>query len=360
MIPSSDNVPSHVTLQNISHSDRNDMMLLTTPQSKLQVGFFTITPASGTIPTGNAQLITIECFAEIKGVSEEEFAIEISDRDTVSFRYGVPYVLQAEGHLPSIETTDITTIFEEHRICSDLTTLKPIELVDKGSYGCGVYGVAENCFLFTNVLVGSRVRARFCIANRGRVPADVLFELRSTGLIPSQSPSRPSGQSSRSLTPADAFEVDPEREQIEPHTCTYVNVTFSPSAMHKYAAQFRVYLENVPSMGSTGSGRASYTPGGSKLATALPVLSFELAGEGHLPRLTVLEPTVRSRQGHVMCVFQRVQLGRQTSRSLMLKNTGILNSRVSYEVIILPAHVYMIIHCLLHELRPTIRSLIFF
>ncbi|KAA3681667.1 uncharacterized protein DEA37_0010958, partial [Paragonimus westermani] len=115
----------------LQKAKQNDMMLLTTPQSKLQVGFFTITPASGTIPTGNAQLITIECFAEIKGVSEEEFAIEISDRDTVSYRYGVPYVLQAEGHLPSIETTDIATIFEEHRICSDLTTLKPIELVDK-------------------------------------------------------------------------------------------------------------------------------------------------------------------------------------------------------------------------------------
>ncbi|KAF6780525.1 hypothetical protein AHF37_00011 [Paragonimus kellicotti] len=276
----------------------------------------------------------------------------IGIRSAIGMEYHIFYKLKVI--LPSIETTDIATIFEEHRICNDLTLLKPIELVDKGSYGCGVYGVAENCFLFTNVLVGSRVRARFCIANRGRVPAEVLFELRSTGLIPSQSPSRPSGQSSRSLTPADAFEVDPEREQIEPHTCTYVNVTFSPSAMHKYAAQFRVYLENMPSMGSTGSGRISYTPGGSKLTTAVPVLSFELAGEGHLPRLTVLEPTARSRQGHVMCVFQRVQLGRQANRSLVLKNTGILNSRVSYELITPPVHVYsMFIHCLLHELRPT-------
>ncbi|TPP57522.1 Hydrocephalus-inducing protein [Fasciola gigantica] len=206
----------------------SEMALLSSPQSKLQLGFFTITPASGTVSPNNTQLITVECSVETRTRSEEELAIEITDRDSNMYRYGIPYTLIAEGHIPSIVTKDHTVIFEEHRICQNLQLIQREESSDEVHSG-GVYGVEENCFLFTNALVGARVRARFCIANRGQVPAEVSFEI--VGQSTSAQAPTTGRSSSRSTSSVEAFELDPEKAQIDPHSVTYVNVTFTPSAM---------------------------------------------------------------------------------------------------------------------------------
>ncbi|VDP70949.1 unnamed protein product [Echinostoma caproni] len=311
-------------------SKSGDMALLSSPQTKLQLGFFTITPASGTVSPNNAQIITVECFAETRTKSAEELAIEITDRDMKAYRFGVPYMLVAEGHIPGIVTNDPSVIFEEHRISQNLQMFQHEESSDEIHSG-GVYGIEENCFMFTNALVGARVRARFCVANRGQVPAEVSFEI--VGHVTSAQAAATSRSSSRSTPGVDVFELEPEKVLIEPHSVTYVNVTFVPSAMQKYKASFRAYMDNLPTSGGgsglSNSGRGSTTPGGSKRSQIGPVLKFDLVGQGHLPSVTVLRPRARNRQGGIMCVFKRLQLRSQTSRVLALKNNGVLSSRVN-------------------------------
>lgn len=94
-----------------------------------------------------------------------------------------------------------------------------------------IFGIEENRFVYRNVLVGSRVVARFRIANRSNVPADVSFEVCAVGTVsPNQPNGRSSSRSSQS-TSCDSFEVIPDKAQIEPHSSSYANVTFCPTSM---------------------------------------------------------------------------------------------------------------------------------
>ncbi|CAH8565959.1 unnamed protein product [Heterobilharzia americana] len=306
--------------------------MLSTPQPRLQQGFFTISPASGLIPPGNAQIITVDCVAKTQELCEEKLTIEITDRDMILYPYGIPYQLIAEGHLPSIETNNYSIIFEEHHVCKNLSILELPDLSNKISSG-GIYGIEENRFVYRNVLVGSRVSSRFRIANQSNVPADVSFEITSTNT--STNINQPSGRSSSQnsqTTSCDSFEVVPEKIQIEPHSSIYANVTFAPMAMQIYSASFHVYLDNKPSVNTIlSSGRGSATSS-TKRSTNTPVLTFELYGEGNLPRIDIIQPKLRNRTGQTMCVFKRIQVGRTSSQTLTLYNNGILNSRVNIDL----------------------------
>lgn len=46
---------------------RLDPTMLSSSQSRLQQGFFTLSPASGIVPPGNAQIITVDCLAASLG-----------------------------------------------------------------------------------------------------------------------------------------------------------------------------------------------------------------------------------------------------------------------------------------------------
>ncbi|CAH8527295.1 unnamed protein product [Schistosoma turkestanicum] len=212
----------------------SDPTMLSTSQSRLQQGFFTLSPASGLIPPGNAQIITVDCLANTLGQCVEELAIEISDRDMKLYPHGISYYLKAEGDLPLIETNDVSVIFEEHHVCKNLNVLDLPDLSNMISSG-SIYGIEENRFVYRNVLVGSRVVARFRIANRSNVPVDVSYEICAIGKTPSSSNPSSSGRSSsrnsQQSTTYDAFEVIPEKAQIEPHASSYANVTFAPTSM---------------------------------------------------------------------------------------------------------------------------------
>ena len=74
-----------------------------------------------------------------------------------------------ETCLPSICTLqqNIASIFEEHRIVSNLNVFRyhsqDLEL------GCGVFGEEESKFVFYNVIVGHRAKARIKISNPNKV-----------------------------------------------------------------------------------------------------------------------------------------------------------------------------------------------
>ena len=63
----------------------------------------------------------VECSADVPGRSEEEIAIDIVGRDPSDHVGGIPYRLLGEACIPAINVTDIGAIFEEHRVCTNLS-----------------------------------------------------------------------------------------------------------------------------------------------------------------------------------------------------------------------------------------------
>ena len=135
----------------------------------------------------------------------------------------MPYRLLAEACIPTINTDDIGSIFEEHRICRSLATSGPVsrQLLESSSGDGGVYGEEERRFLFNTVLVGSKAKARFRINNTKKVPCDVAFSVKPVG----------AGKGVKS----DVFEVTPGKAQISANGYLYAVVTFGPAAMQVVA-----------------------------------------------------------------------------------------------------------------------------
>lgn len=79
----------------------------------------------------------------------------------------VQYRITAEVLLPGINTTDLASVFEEHRICKQLGVLGQHQFHEKGCVG--VFGEVEHRFLFKSIIVGSSARARFKISNTNKV-----------------------------------------------------------------------------------------------------------------------------------------------------------------------------------------------
>ena len=48
-------------------------------------------------------------------------SIDVTERDPKSFPAGIPYKLIAEACIPSINIDDIGNVFEEHRVCKNLS-----------------------------------------------------------------------------------------------------------------------------------------------------------------------------------------------------------------------------------------------
>ena len=117
-----------------------------------------------------------------------------------------------------------------------------------------------------------------------------------------------------------AFEVEPSSKMsIMPHSFIYAIVTFRPSAIQTYSATF----ESIPD-GSKGKG-----------------LVFELQGEGNLPQVSVIRPTLRNSKGHHCLLFQRLSTNHSQTLPLTFKNIGTIPSTVQLEVTT-GAHVFQL------------------
>ncbi|KAK7505819.1 hypothetical protein BaRGS_00003090 [Batillaria attramentaria] len=268
-------------------------------QSRLVLGMFTIFPAFGIIPPNSQQMITVDCVAESQGRAEEEVSIDITERDPKTYPHGIPYKLIAEACIPSINIEDVGSIFEEHRICKNLSVWQHSNDMESG----GVYGEEEKKFVFNNVIVGRKAKARFKISNTTKVPCDVLFQLK-----PVSQKGAPKVQ--------EIFEVEPQRAQIANHSHMYVTISFTPPSMQAYNAMFEASIEGVAQNQARGK-----------------ALTFEVAGEGNLPRVAVSKPTVRNKRGQPLLLFKRILLGTTQNLPLELYNDGTLPCKVDIDLI---------------------------
>ncbi|XP_072202948.1 hydrocephalus-inducing protein homolog [Excalfactoria chinensis] len=260
-------------------------------QARFTLGMFTVYPGFGSIHPGDQQTITVDCQAEPVGTCEEHLSIDISDRDPEDNPLGIPYTLLAESCLPAFVVDDINSIFEEHRICSNANLCQILQTMqDKG-----VFITDENKFIFTNVLVGHRATARFKIRNVGKVPCDVVLSIKPIS----------TKQNSRI---SDIFEVDPTQMCVPSHSHAFATVTFTPQTMQSYQCTFEACLETQAS----------------PVAIKTQSLTFDISGEGNLPRVTILRPVLRNKRGNPLLLFKKLLLGDSEKLPLVLQNGGII------------------------------------
>ncbi|XP_071173399.1 hydrocephalus-inducing protein homolog isoform X10 [Mytilus edulis] len=268
--------------------------------ARQQFGMFIVSPTSGTVIVGGSITINVDCITEQEGKGDEEICIDVVDRDPNDHPGGIPYRLLAEVCIPSISTIEqrfIGSIFEEHRIVKNLSIWQHSNQGDLYTDG-GVYAEDENKFIFNNVIIGRKAKARFKICNTNKVMCDVVFSVKPTNV-------KRAGQNQ------DIFEVDPPRAQISHHSHVYATVTFTPPSMQNFTAQFEAALEGQ-------------TKGKS--------LIFEVAGDGNLPRITVQKPTMRNKMGQTILLFKKNLVGRTQILPFTLINDGTLPSKVDLDL----------------------------
>lgn len=86
----------------------------------LTVGQYDASPATGSIPPGNAAVVSVTFRAEGAKFYESTLAIDIADRDPQVHPDGLPFELCAESSIPGINTDDLDQIFEEQTVIPSL------------------------------------------------------------------------------------------------------------------------------------------------------------------------------------------------------------------------------------------------
>ncbi|XP_051024710.1 hydrocephalus-inducing protein homolog [Acomys russatus] len=267
-------------------------------QARFSHGMFTVYPGFGSVPSGGQQVVTVECVADPVGRCEEFLAIDISDRDPRENPGGIPYTLLAEACLPAFVTDNSVLIFEEHQICTSPNLYHIQQTIQSG----GLYVEDENKFIFCNVLVGHQAKARFKISNVGKIACDINIVVKPLS-------------SKTTARIMDIFDVEPNKMCIGSRSHAFATVLFTPQAMQTYQCIFEATLEGLPSNLTRNRG-----------------LMFDIIGEGTLPRVTVIRPTLYNQHGNPLLLFKRLLLGHSEKLPLILKNNGTIPAQLHVDL----------------------------
>ncbi|CAF0784494.1 unnamed protein product [Didymodactylos carnosus] len=84
--------------------------------------------------------------------------------------------------------------------------------------------------------------------------------------------------------------------------------------MQSYSAIFEANIDGLP---KTKENRIQH-------------LSFELFGEGNLPRISILKPNIRNKKAQCIMMFKKLLIGRQATQQLCLVNDGLLPAKLDF------------------------------
>ena len=62
-------------------------------------------------------------------------------------------------------------------------------------------------------------------------------------------------------------------------------------------------------------------------------MTFEVSGEGNLPRISINRPTVRNKKGQPLLLFKKILTTRTETQPLVLTNDGTLPSKVDIDLV---------------------------
>ena len=88
------------------------------------------------------------------------------NRNPVDSPGGIPLKLSMDSCFAGFDVDDEASVFEEHFIAKSLSSWY---CASAHTDGCTVYVQDERKFMFVNVLIGSRVKARFKLRNSSKV-----------------------------------------------------------------------------------------------------------------------------------------------------------------------------------------------
>ncbi|XP_075327326.1 hydrocephalus-inducing protein homolog [Odontesthes bonariensis] len=269
-------------------------------QNRLTIGLFSVFPCAGSLLPGCQQLVSVDCVAEQVGAWNQALLIDISGRNPSHQPAGIPYRLLAEVCKPGESSLDMASIFEEHHLCHNSSQLSSEQFCNAE----GIYVLDENKFIFNKVLVGRTAKARFRITNKSKVHCGLNMAIRCVG-----------PKTSRNV---EVFDLCATTLNIPNQSHAFAVVTFTPQTMQQYCAVFELTME--------GMGRTTPT-------SKRKVLEFDLIGEGTLPSVCVVRPSLRSSGGSPMLTFRRVLIGRRHTLPLVLLNDGIVPAQVQIDML---------------------------
>lgn len=102
----------------------------------------------------------------------QDIFIDVVNRDPADSPSGIPLKLAMESCHAGFDVDDLASVFEEHFTCRSLAAWY---CASSQTDGCTVYVEDERKFMFINVLIGSRVSARFKLRNSSKVLVFVFF-----------------------------------------------------------------------------------------------------------------------------------------------------------------------------------------
>eukprot|EP01060_Flectonema_neradi_P033529 TRINITY_DN5651_c0_g1_i4.p1 TRINITY_DN5651_c0_g1~~TRINITY_DN5651_c0_g1_i4.p1 ORF type:complete len:4653 (+),score=840.28 TRINITY_DN5651_c0_g1_i4:145-14103(+) len=229
-------------------------------------GAFVVFPCEGVVAPGDSREITVQL--DPKAAASQQFTekLGISIEDCNPAENPEPLLLEGESCAPGInadlDSPESETIFEEQQIVSRL---------DSGAIRGTVYSRDDKVFSFGPIITRQSVSESLRISNPFTVPCTVNIAIKQRGDSDLASQSMSAFSVAWSPTPG-ALPSDDMSVAIPPHEHRYVKITFSPTELRPYFAQFEATVKD----GTDPKTRE---------------LTFEIRGEGSLPQLHVeLQP----------------------------------------------------------------------
>lgn len=267
---------------------------------KFSTGCFTISSAGGTVQPGGSQKIIIEADPQRAGREEKLLRIEIENRAPDDHPGGIPCSLMVEACNPSIARDDMSLVFPNYPVLQ----LPPAEVSGP------VFVESDNEFNFGPVVVGRRAVARFKIVNPSKVHCDMTVVCRAKNevLAPTKTKGAPA------VVLPEGFTIEPAQFTIPRNDSVLVNVTFAPTSIQSYSAEFEAVVDNAVDSASSS-------------------LHFGIVGSGTLPRVSVVQPQAKTAEGLNILQIRRTLVNQSRTGEIIVRNEGATPAKVTLEIV---------------------------
>jgi hypothetical protein len=332
--------------------DPDSIPAVSVAETPLVVGAFSVHPRVGIVGVG--QTVGVDVTFDPTGCDSVReslrFVISGTDEGDLHHQTAAAFDITGDSCFPSIMTEDIPGIFEELEVVPSLSL--PSGGVDgedckytKLPVGKVVFAERERLMAWGPVMCGASgskgVVERIRITNPTKIDIKVKFKILTveeatelaagSGVKPGGKDKTPKKElkvpkGGAVCAPSDCvFSVQPEVWDIPPHEHRYVSVYFKPSEIKSYRAVFAAEVEDSVAISALTARRRPVPGSGTSL-------SFDLGGSGTMPCITVEEPTQRLPDGSLLIDFNRVHLDRTSSRTISLRNHGVVPATCLFDV----------------------------
>lgn len=110
----------------------------------------------------------------------------------------------------------------------------------------------------------------------------------------------------------ETFDIEPQKGQVPPHGHIFATVFFKPKSMQEYDCIFEASVDNA--------------------AIRAKPLSFQIHGEGSLPRVYITHPKMKNEHGHGILNFRCLVQGQHQMLPIILQNSGTLPAYLSLQL----------------------------